>query len=97
MTAIGEPLANALTKELTEGGQLEYQGTLVLAVKEAVPWLNRIAVALESIAASLRPGKAVMEERAAADQEATEEDIEVAAGYPDIPSITRTSTPSEID
>jgi hypothetical protein len=49
---LGEPLAAALTKEATEGKQLTYEGTLVLKVAEAVPWLERIAIAIEKIAAS---------------------------------------------
>lgn len=95
LTAIGEPLANALTAELTEGGKIEYMGTLVLAVKEAVPWLERIAVSLESIAKSLRPDKAVKEEQIAADQDITEEDIDVAAGELDEPPITSFWPPEE--
>jgi hypothetical protein len=50
LTELGEPLAAALTKESTEGRQLTYEGTLVLKVAEAVPWLERIAIALERIA-----------------------------------------------
>lgn len=50
---LGEPLAAALTKEATEGKQLTYEGTLVLKVAEAVPWLERIATACERIATAI--------------------------------------------
>lgn len=53
LTELGEPVAAALTKEATEGRQLTYEGTLVLKVAEAVPWLERIACACERIARAL--------------------------------------------
>jgi hypothetical protein len=49
----GDPLEKALAQEVADEPQIEYLGTLVLAVKEAVPWLDRIAVACERIAAAL--------------------------------------------
>lgn len=46
----GDPIEKALAQEVADEPQIEYLGTLVLAVKEAVPWLERIACALETIA-----------------------------------------------
>lgn len=48
----GDPLVQALAQEVADEPKIEYMGTLVLAVKEAVPWLERIACALEIIAAN---------------------------------------------
>lgn len=55
LTEVGAPLETALDESVTRGKDLEYMGTLVLAVKEAVPWLDRMAVALEKIADCLCP------------------------------------------
>ncbi len=51
----GDPLTQALLTEQAKTPQLEYGATLVLAVKEAVPWLDRIATALERIADKMGP------------------------------------------
>lgn len=49
----GDPLTAALAQAVADEPQLEYLGTLVLAVKEAAPWLDRIAVACERMANAL--------------------------------------------
>lgn len=46
----GQTLEQALLNEVGQAPQLAFGATLVLAVKEAVPWLDRIAIALEKIA-----------------------------------------------
>lgn len=51
----GDPLLTALAQEVADEPKIEYMGTLVLAVKEAVPWLDRIAIACERIADALEP------------------------------------------
>jgi hypothetical protein len=55
LAEIGAPLESALLKEVTDAPKLEYGATLVLAVKEAVPWLDRMTVALERIADGMSP------------------------------------------
>lgn len=55
MVGPGDPLESALVNEIVDAPRLTYEGTLVLAVKEAVPWLERIAAALERIADRLSP------------------------------------------
>lgn len=51
----GDPLEAALAETVADEPQIEYLGTLVLAVKEAVPWLDRIAAACERIADHFNP------------------------------------------
>jgi hypothetical protein len=51
----GDPVTAALLEAVTEAPGVTYAGTLVLAVKEAVPWLERITVALETIALRMPP------------------------------------------
>lgn len=51
----GDPIEKALAQEVADEPQIEYLGTLVLAVKEAVPWLERVACALELIAINTAP------------------------------------------
>lgn len=46
----GDALETALLQQTADAPQLAYAGTLVLAVHEAVPWLERIATALEVMA-----------------------------------------------
>lgn len=69
----GDPLAEALATEVASEPQIEYLGTLVLAVKEAVPWLDRIAHALERIADSVNPSAALRTQREADTEEAIAE------------------------
>jgi hypothetical protein len=48
-TKAGEPLEAALQKEVTEAPQLAYAGTLVLAVKEAIPFFEQLIEVLREI------------------------------------------------
>jgi hypothetical protein len=50
LKGIGDDLTRALIDEVTQAPEVAYLGTLVLQVREAIPWLERIAVALERIA-----------------------------------------------
>lgn len=72
LSEIGSPLETALEIAATQSPGLEYMGTLVLAVKEAVPWLDRIAVALEKIAAGAGGGLDVAPDRQLMDDIAAE-------------------------
>lgn len=55
LAEIGQPLETALEQSATNAAGIEYMGTLVLAVKEAIPWFDRIALALERIADKINP------------------------------------------
>lgn len=74
----GDPLIAALAEEVASEPQLEYMGTLVLAVKEAVPWLDRIAHALERIADSVNPSPTLRTTKEADQEEADEPVDEIA-------------------
>lgn len=54
-TQVGQPLETALLKEVTEAPQLAYAGTLVLAVKEAVPYLEQLIEVLREIRDRMPP------------------------------------------
>lgn len=49
LTKAGDPLTQALLTETTQAGQLAYQGTLVLAVKEAIPFFTQLIEVLREI------------------------------------------------
>lgn len=55
MAKVGDPLEAALIKEITEAPQLAYAGTLVLAVKEAVPYLDQLIEVLREIRDRMPP------------------------------------------
>lgn len=50
MTAPGDPLEAALTETLAEAPEIAYSASLLLSLREAMPWLKRIALALEKMA-----------------------------------------------
>jgi hypothetical protein len=54
-TEAGEPLHAALQKELAEAPQLAYGGTLVLAIAEAVPYLDQLIEVLREIRDRMPP------------------------------------------
>jgi hypothetical protein len=54
-TEAGQSLEHALEKELSEAPQLAYQGTLVLAVAEAIPYLNQLIEVLREIRDRMPP------------------------------------------
>lgn len=45
----GDPLTKALVEQAVNAPELAYAGTLVLAVKEAIPWLERLTESLDGI------------------------------------------------
>lgn len=54
-TEAGEPLEAALQAELADASKLAYQGTLVLAVAEAIPYLNQLIEVLREIRDRMPP------------------------------------------
>lgn len=51
----GQPLETALIEEVTKAPEIAYAGTLVLAVKEAVPYLNLLIEVLREIRDRMPP------------------------------------------
>lgn len=54
-TEAGQSLEHALQKTLAEAPQLAYQGTLVLAVKEAIPYMEQLIEVLREIRDRMPP------------------------------------------
>lgn len=70
LTNPGDPLEAALTTQLAEVPDMAYSATLLLAIRDAMPVLARIAVAIEKIADI--PAR-TRTERVAADESADDE------------------------